>query len=165
VGPGGWDGAGRDVVCWAESGCKLKGLCRLGVKNVRCVSFSGENRGGVAKEREGGGEKDENSGEKCDFAGEFFFAYLPDLTRSISIYQIFCFVLHEPAFIILAYASWFVLPPPASSRIIPFDIPFVSELVSTILFFLPRDCRAVLASIRFLLVLPYLNVSFFPCSS
>jgi hypothetical protein len=70
VGPGGWDGAGGDVVCWAESGFKPNGLCRFGVKNAREVSFSGEKRGGCGENVGGCGEKVENSGEKCKFAGE-----------------------------------------------------------------------------------------------
>ena len=70
VGQGGWDGAGGDVVCWAESGFKPNGLCRFGVKNARGVSFSGEKRGGCGENIGGCGEKVENSGEKCKFAGE-----------------------------------------------------------------------------------------------
>ena len=64
MGPG---GAGGDVVC---SGSKQNGLCRIGVKNARGVSFSGEKRGGCGENREGCVEKVENSGEKCKFAGE-----------------------------------------------------------------------------------------------
>jgi hypothetical protein len=57
VGQGGWDGAGGDVVCWAESGSKPNGLFRFSVKNTSCLSFSGEKRGGVAKERGGVAKK------------------------------------------------------------------------------------------------------------
>jgi hypothetical protein len=67
---GGWDGEEWDVVCWAESGCELNGLCRLGVKNTHRLSFSGEKRGVCGKSRRGSGEKEENSGEKYKFADE-----------------------------------------------------------------------------------------------